>query len=84
MSSTIFFERLQSIKDKNYPENAISQFEEIALSNNGKLPNIFHVTNIGRNTICKILTDLSFKEFEDFNVYAPNGPNSPIRQIILF
>lgn len=82
MSSTIFFKRLQSLKDiKKYPEKVISQFEKVAYDNNGKLPKKFFLYDIGYHTISSILRDLTFTQFD---IYAPNGSKSSCRKIILY
>lgn len=81
MSSTIFNERLQALKQsKRYSKNAIQQMEEISSENGGKLPPKFNLSNLGRCTISNLLCDLGY---QNFDIFAPNGSTSSLREVVL-
>lgn len=81
MYNTIFYERLQALKQsEKYPEDAISQMEKIISENNGKPPRKFFLDGLGRRTISNLLSDLDIKSFD---IFAPNGAESSLREIVL-
>lgn len=81
MSSIRFQNRLQTIGESGrYSKEVINKFENIASKNNGELPRIFTLENLGVRTISSILKELGYDSFE---VSAPLGAKSSIRKVVL-
>lgn len=81
MSSTIFNDRLQTLKASGqYPEGALQQIETIASEHGGKLPKTFFMEDVGRATLTSIFRDLQLPVSK---IEAPNGSHSSRRQISL-
>ena len=54
--------------------------EKIFSENEGKLPKRFYLSDLGRRTISNLLCDLGYPNFD---IIAPNGSSSSLREIIL-
>lgn len=81
MSSVIFKSRLQTIKESGrYSKEVINKFENIASMNDGELPMLFTLEDLGTCTISSILKELGYVSF---GIYAPFGSKSSTREIIL-
>lgn len=81
MSSTIFKSRFQVLKESNcYSDNLIKQIDNIIENNNGTLPKSFIVSDVGRHELSKFLYNLGYNNFD---IYASNGAESPDRTVIL-
>ena len=81
MRSTIFNDRLQTLKkSEKYTLKALQQIEEIFSENEGKLPKRVYLSDLGRRTISNLLCDLGYPNFD---IIAPNGSSSSLREIIL-
>ncbi len=81
MHSTIFNNRLQTLKkSEKYTPKALQQIEKIFSENEGKLPQKFSLSDLGHCTISNLLRDLGY---QNFDIIAPDGGSSSLRDIIL-